>query len=174
MCSWLPAGTAASRPAVRESSPPTSTVGWVAGTTVKCPEVVTTLAAGLVVLDGLGPPGAGDAVSDTFGLPVPGIAVLTWKVYSPRLASAPRPGTGRRKNSHSPGPGLCKGIVSRVPSGVVITMLGGMRVSSPVKHSGRSTNLWSVKTVSELPAATVPQVKIRLLWNRPRNTEFGR
>jgi hypothetical protein len=151
-----------------------ATLGCVAGITVKCPEVVTTLAAGLVVMDGLGPPGAGEAVvGDALRLPVTAVAV-TWKVYPPKLASAPCPGTGRSRYSHTPDPRLCKGIVSRVPSGVVTMMLGGTRVSSPVKHSPRSTNLWSVNAVSELPAVTVVQVKIRLLWNRPRTTDFGR
>jgi hypothetical protein len=174
MYSWLPAGTSASWLAVRELSPPTATVGWGAGMMVKCPEVVTTPAAGLVVMDGLGPPGAGEVVSDALGLPVPGIALVTWKVYSPKPASAPCPGTGRRTYSHPPGPSLCKAVVSVVPSGLVIAMLGGVRLSSPLKHKARSANLWSVKTVSELPAATVVHVKIRLLWNRPANTEFGR
>ncbi len=73
MCSWPPAARSACRPTVRGSLP-TATLGWVAGMMVKCPEVVTTLAAGLVVTDGLG---AGEAVAGALRLPVPAGAAVT-------------------------------------------------------------------------------------------------
>lgn len=53
--------------------------------------------------------------------------------------------------------------------------LGGTKVSSPVKQSARATNLWTVKTVLELPAATVTHGGgYSELLNRPAITEFGR
>ena len=107
-------------------------------------------------------------------LALPGIGVVTWKLYSPKLASAPCPGTGSRMPSHAPESDV-NVIVSRVPSGVVITRLGGTEVSSPVKHSARATNLCIVKAVSELPAATVTHGGgTSELLNRPAITEFGR
>jgi hypothetical protein len=107
-------------------------------------------------------------------LALPEIGVVTWKLYSPKLASAPCPGTGSRMPSHAPESDV-NVIVSRVPSGVVITRLGGTEVSSPVKHSVRATNLCIVKAVSELPAATVTHGGgVSELLNRPAITEFGR
>jgi hypothetical protein len=52
---------------------------------------------------------------------------------------------------------------------------GGAKVSSPVKQSVRATNLWTVKTVSELPAATVTHGGgLSELLKRSPITEFGR
>ena len=66
-------------------------------------------------------------------------------------------------------------VVSRMPSGVVTTRLGGTVVSSPVKQSARATNLSIVKTVSELPAATITHSGgCSELLNRPPITELGR
>ena len=99
---------------------------------------------------------------------------MTSKLYPPRLASGPCPGTEINMPSHS----LESGVnfkVSRMPSGVVTTRLGGTEVSSPVKHSTCSTNLWIVKTVPELPAAILMHgCGTSELLNRPAITEFGR
>lgn len=53
-------------------------------------------------------------------------------------------------------------------------MRGDAGVSSPVKHSNRFANLSIVKTVSEVPPATVVHGTTAEVWNKPRITEVGR
>ena len=118
----------------------------------------------------------GVVMTPTVGLALalPGIGVVTWKLYSPKLASAPCPGTGIRTSAHTP-ESYVSVTVSRMPAGVVTRRLGGTKVSSPVKQSARATNLWSVKAVSELPAPTITHGGgFSELWNRPAITESGR
>ena len=106
------------------NAPPIAALGCVSGTTLKCPEVITTPAVGLV----LELPAVG------LVLELPGIGVMTSKLYLPKLASAPCPGTDIRMSPHSL-PNPVNGIVSGTPFGGVITRFGGTEVSSPVKHS---------------------------------------
>lgn len=115
-------------------------------------------------MDGLAPVGADE-----------GTAVITRKVYWPKLASGPSPGTERTSQTHRSDPGLAVSVTnSRVPSGVVTTTLGAAETPSPVKQIFCLTSLLIVMTVPELPAATYVQVPRNELWKNVETSEFGR
>jgi len=155
MYSWLPACPKTSL-ALTTDPLPTSAVGRVSGLTMKYPEAGCT-------------PGVGLALA------VPEIGVVTWKVYLPKLASAPCPGTEKIGISSNPLERGVNVVVCWAPPGVVITRVDGTDVLSPEKHRFSSTNLWIIKTFPELPAAGVIHVGgCNVLPKRPAITEFGR
>jgi hypothetical protein len=120
-------------------------------------------------------PEAGMTLGVGLALVVPGIGVVIWKLYLPKLASAPWPGTEKIGISSNPLERGVNVIVSWTPPGVVITRFDGTDVLSPEKHRSCLTNLWIIKTLPELPAAGVIHVGgCSELPNRPAITEFGR